>query len=68
MLFTQFDVVTGHETGLQQFIDEMLEDVVLLLELVESNLESGSRVNGNQGFETVVMERNDTATSFGPGE
>ena len=68
MLFTQFDVVTGHETGLQQFVDEMLEDVILLSELVESNLESGSRVNGNQGLETVVMERDDAATSFGPGE
>ena len=68
MLFAQFDVVTDHETGFQQFIDEMLEDVILLLELVESNLEGGSRVNGNQGLETVVMERDDAATSFGPGE
>ena len=41
VLFAQFDFVTDHETGFQQFVDEMLEGVIFLFELVESDLNGG---------------------------
>ena len=43
----------------------MLEDVIIIFELVDRRVKRDPRVNGDQRFETLVINRHDAAISFG---